>query len=202
MKYFSIKGESVSEKIIERSRFITYSLPVNTAEQAKEYLEKIRKKHSDATHNCYCYKLKDGSVKFSDDGEPSGTAGAPIQEAVVASKLTNVIVIVTRYFGGIKLGAGGLTRAYFSCAKEGLDNAEKIEYILSDIYQIELTYEEFYGASSFFNGDTVKVLNKEFGSGVTVDFAVAKNTEIQEKLASILNKKPTISRLKESYEIF
>ncbi len=202
MKYFSIKGESVSEKIIERSRFITYSLPVNSVEEARAYLEKIRKKHSDATHNCYCYKLKDGTVKFSDDGEPSGTAGAPIQEAVVTSKLTDIIVIVTRYFGGIKLGAGGLTRAYFACAKEGLDSAQRVEYVLSDIYRVELSYEEFYGASSFFNGDNVKIISKEFGSGVVVDFAVPKDCEIEERLASLINKKPAISRLKESYEIF
>ena len=93
MNYFSIKKEYINEIIIERSRFITYSLPVKTVEEAREYLEKIRKKHSDATHNCYAYKLKDGSVKFSDDGEPSGTAGAPIQEAISFSNLTDILDI-------------------------------------------------------------------------------------------------------------
>ena len=202
MRYFSIKKENINDIIIERSRFITYSLPVKSVEEAREYLEKIRKKHSDATHNCYAYKLKDGTVKFSDDGEPGGTAGAPIQEAISMSKLTNVIVIVTRYFGGIKLGAGGLTRAYFGCAKEGLDKAERVEYVMSDIYSVELSYEDFYGATAFFNADKIKVIDKQFDSGVTVIFAVEKGTEVISKIAGLINKNPTISRLREEYEVY
>lgn len=202
MNYFTIKQESINEIIIERSRFITYSLPVKTVEEARAYLEKIRKKHSDATHNCYAYKLKDGSVKFSDDGEPSGTAGAPIQEAISVSNLTDIIVIVTRYFGGIKLGAGGLTRAYFGCAKEGLDKAERVECVMADIYSVELSYEDFYGATSFFNSPKVKVLDKQFDAGVKVVFAVQKGEEVEEKMASLINKKPSISRLREEYQVF
>ena len=202
MNYFSIKKEYINEIIIERSRFITYSLPVKSVGEAREYLENIRKKHSDATHNCYAYKLKDGSVKFSDDGEPSGTAGAPIQEAISVSNLTDIIVIVTRYFGGIKLGAGGLTRAYFGCAKEGLDKAERVEYIMADVYSVELSYEDFYGATSFFNQSKVKVVNKEFDAGVKVIFAVAKGEEVEDKIASLINKKPSISRLRGEYEVF
>ena len=202
MSYTTVKGENIYEKIIEKSRFITYSFSVTTPEQAKEYLDKIRKKHSDATHNCYGYKLKDGTSKFSDDGEPSGTAGAPIFEAINTSNLVDVIVIVTRYFGGVKLGAGGLVRAYFNCAKEGLDTAEKQEYIECDNYVAFLSYEEFNACNSFFNSPIVKVKEKEFSCQVKVEFCVKKGKLVEQRLASILNKKPPISRLYTSFEVF
>ena len=202
MSYITVKGENIYEKIIEKSRFITYSFSVNTPEQAKEYLEKIRKKHSDATHNCYGYKLKDGTSKFSDDGEPSGTAGAPIFEAINTSNLVDVVVIVTRYFGGVKLGAGGLVRAYFNCAKEGLDFAEKQEYIECECYVAFLSYEEFNACGNFFNSPVVKVKEKEFSCQVKVEFCVKKGEPVEERLASILNKKPPISRLHTCFEVF
>ena len=202
MNYFTLKGEGVYEKIIERSRFITYSFCVTTQEQAKECLDKIRKKHSDATHNCYAYKLRDGACKFSDDGEPSGTAGAPIFEGINTSKLIDVLVVVTRYFGGIKLGAGGLTRAYFNCAKEALDIAEQVECIECDNYLAFLTYEEFNACGNFFNSPQVKVKQKEFSCQVKVEFCVKKGECVEERLASILNKKPPISRLYTSFEVF
>ena len=202
MAYLTVKGEGVYEKIIEKSRFITYSFCVTTPEQAKEYLDKIRKKHSDATHNCYVYKLKDGTSKFSDDGEPGGTAGAPIFEAINTSNLVDVIVVVTRYFGGVKLGAGGLVRAYFNCAKEGLDNAEKQEFIECENYVAFLSYEEFNACNSFFNSPIVKVKEKEFSCQVKVEFCVKKGEPVEQRLASILNKKPPISRLYTSFEVF
>ena len=202
MSYTTVKGENIYEKIIEKSRFITYSFSVTTPEQAKEYLDKIRKKHSDATHNCYGYKLKDGTSKFSDDGEPSGTAGAPIYEAINTSNLVDLIVVVTRYFGGVKLGAGGLVRAYFNCAKEGLDIAEKQEYIECDNYLAYLSYEDFNACNNFFNSPIVKVKEKEFSCQVKVEFCVKKGEQVEQRLASILNKKPPISRLHTSFEVF
>ncbi len=202
MGYLTVKGEGIYEKIIEKSRFITYSFSVSTSEQAKEFLDKIRKKHSDATHNCYAYKLKDGTSKCSDDGEPSGTAGTPIYEAILSSGLVDVIVVVTRYFGGVKLGAGGLVRAYLNCAKEGLDSAEKQEFVECENYAIFLTYEEFNACTNFFNSPLVKVKEKEFTCQVKVEFCVKKGESVEERLAGILNKKPPISRLHTSFEVF
>ena len=107
-----------SEKVIEKSRFLTYSTHVESEEEAKAFLAEIRKAHSLATHVCYAYIAdKIGNLqRFSDDGEPQGTAGVPILEVLKAKKLFETAVAVVRYFGGIKLGAGGLVRAYSSSA--------------------------------------------------------------------------------------
>ena len=157
----------------------------------------MKKKYYDARHNCSAFVIgeKGQLTRSSDDGEPSGTAGAPIYEAIVTSKLVDVIVIVTRYFGGIKLGAGGLTRAYFNCAKEGLDSANKQDYSLCNNYVAFLTYEEFNACGSFFNSNLVKVKDKEFTCQVKVEFCVKDGENVEDRLAGILNKKPSISRL-------
>lgn len=123
--YSTVRAEASAEQIIEKSRFIAYVSPAETREEADEFIAAIRKKHKDATHNVPAMVLGD---KFqiqwgSDDGEPQGTSGAPIVQMLVAQGLTNVVVVVTRYFGGIKLGTGGLVRAYTSSAKLGLEAA-------------------------------------------------------------------------------
>ena len=112
------------EFVVEKSRFISFACQVSTVGQANFFIESISKQHYDATHNCYAYLTDDGQ-KFSDDGEPQGTAGMPILNAIKGKNLHNVAVVVTRYFGGIKLGAGGLVRAYGKSASEALDGSEK-----------------------------------------------------------------------------
>jgi uncharacterized YigZ family protein len=123
------------EQIINKSRFIAYLYPVDNVEEAMAILGQIRKKHYDATHNCYSYiiGIDNLTAKSSDDGEPSQTAGVVIFEVLKKNNLTNVLAIVTRYFGGIKLGAGGLIRAYGSSVSEALKIAEilKIEKLLT-----------------------------------------------------------------------
>lgn len=123
--YSTVRGEGSAEQIIEKSRFITYVSPVSSKEEADEFIAAIRKKHKDATHNVPAMVLGDKmQVQWgSDDGEPQGTSGAPIVQMLVAQGITNVVVVVTRYFGGIKLGTGGLVRAYTSSAKLGLEAA-------------------------------------------------------------------------------
>ncbi len=123
--YSTVRKAANAEQIIEKSRFIAYVSPAETREEAEEFIAAIRKKHKDATHNVPAMVLGD---KFqtqwaSDDGEPQGTSGAPIVKMLVSEGITNVVVVVTRYFGGIKLGTGGLVRAYTSSAKLGLDAA-------------------------------------------------------------------------------
>ena len=119
-------GRHESEKIIEKSRFLTYSAHVESEEEARAFIAEIRSKHSLATHVCYAFiSDKTGNLqRFSDDGEPQGTAGVPILEVLKAKKLFETAVAVVRYFGGIKLGAGGLVRAYSSSAAENLDGAD------------------------------------------------------------------------------
>ena len=118
--------ESVAETVIEKSRFIASAIHVDNAEQAVEYVNAKRKNYFDATHNCYAFIAGD-KAKFSDDGEPQGTAGLPMYECIKNNSLDYVCVVVTRYFGGIKLGAGGLVRAYSGSCAEVLKQCEKLQ---------------------------------------------------------------------------
>src|SRR5699024_5195396 len=115
-EYYTIKGEGSHEVIIQKSRFIGYVKRVVTEEEAQSFIQTIKKKHHDATHNCSAYIIGDHDQiqKANDDGEPSGTAGVPMLEVLKRQTLKNTAVVVTRYFGGTKLGAGGLIRAYGS----------------------------------------------------------------------------------------
>lgn len=197
MEYFTVKGDGRSEKTIEKSLFIASCKRVETQEEARDFINSVKKKYSNATHNCHAYKLKDGSVKFSDDGEPSGTAGTPILSAIESENLCDTAVVITRYFGGIKLGTGGLTRAYFSCTKEGLQASGKARLVLSDVYSIVLSYEEFSTLTSYFK--EVTVINKEYSDCVKVEFAVEKGVDTVTQISNKINKKPSISLLKECF---
>lgn len=130
------------EIIINKSRFIGYAKPIESEEEALEFIEAIKVKHRDATHNVSAYVVGENSniQRFSDDGEPSGTAGIPALEVIKKEDLRNVVVVVTRYFGGIKLGAGGLIRAYTKGAKIGLDAGIIVEMTLHTKIKIRVDY--------------------------------------------------------------
>ncbi len=133
------KREVTSEIVIEKSRFLAAAIGVETVEEAVEFVNEKRKKFFDATHNCFAYIVGD-KAKFSDDGEPQGTAGMPIFECIKNSGLDKICVVVTRYFGGIKLGAGGLVRAYSGSCAEVLKQCEKL--VMTDCMrlQVEIDY--------------------------------------------------------------
>ena len=135
----SIKEEAIAEIIEKKSKFIAVIKPVNTKEEAEKELENVRKKFYDAKHNCYAY-IVDNYEKYSDDGEPSGTAGAPLLNLLKNEELKNVIVVATRYFGGILLGTGGLVRAYTESAQKALENAEIVKKDYGNKYILELNY--------------------------------------------------------------
>ena len=122
-EYLVPTAEGQAELTEKRSRFIGRVRPVETEEEARAFLEEVRRLHRDARHNCWCYLLKDGTVRASDDGEPQGTAGQPMLELFQRERLTNLCCVVTRYFGGVLLGTGGLLRAYTGAAREALDAA-------------------------------------------------------------------------------
>ena len=134
--YSTVLGMGQAEQVIEKSIFITYVKPVETKEEADAFVGEIRKKHKDATHNVPAMVLGDHfQVQWaSDDGEPQGTSGAPMVQMLVQEGITNVVVVVTRYFGGIKLGTGGLVRAYTSSAKQGLAAAG-----ICDVQEMQVT---------------------------------------------------------------
>lgn len=123
MNRFTVCGESKAEITVERSRFLAVAAGVTDEKQAAEFVAGVAKRFYDATHNCYAFSAG-GAKRFSDDGEQSGTAGKPILNVIEQKKLVNTAVVVTRYFGGVKLGAGGLVRAYSNAAAAALDRAE------------------------------------------------------------------------------
>ena len=116
-------GQAQAEYIEKKSRFIGQVFPITTEQEAKATIERVRRQHYDARHNCWCYILKSGQKRYSDDGEPQGTAGQPILNVLEREGVQDVLCVVTRYFGGILLGAGGLCRAYTKAAKDALDDA-------------------------------------------------------------------------------
>ena len=122
-EYFIPTAPSESELTEKRSRFIGRVWPVESEEEARALIEATRKRHYDARHNCWCYRLREGVERYSDDGEPQGTAGQPMLGVFQKEGVTNVVCVVTRYFGGVLLGAGGLVRAYTQSAKDALDAA-------------------------------------------------------------------------------
>ena len=168
-------GEGEAELIEKKSRFISHVFHITTVEEANEKLAELRKKYWDASHNCYAYILdSDNVMRFSDDGEPQGTAGMPILEVLKKQQIYCVLVVVTRYFGGILLGAGGLTRAYGKAATLGLENSGvsvlmpyysvKIATPYNFFDQIRRTYEHF----------DVSETAVEYGADVTITAAMPK----------------------------
>ena len=132
--------DAESEFVEKRSRFISSLWRVETEAEARAHLEAVRKQYYDARHHCWCYLLKDGPVRYSDDGEPQGTAGQPMLNVFQRREVTNVCCVVTRYFGGILLGAGGLTRAYARGARDALDAAGICRVSLWTLWDIPCTY--------------------------------------------------------------
>ncbi|OLO38079.1 YigZ family protein [Alkalihalophilus pseudofirmus] len=142
LSYRTVKSYGEHEINIQRSRFITYVDRATTEEEAQQFIEKIKKKHWNATHNCSAYLIgeNDEIQKANDDGEPSGTAGVPMLEVLKKRGLKDTVVVVTRYFGGIKLGAGGLIRAYGSATSEGLNATGIVERTLMQIVHTTIDY--------------------------------------------------------------
>lgn len=140
--YYTVKDNGQTEIIIQKSRFLAHAARTETEEAAQNFIESIKKEHWNATHNCSAYLIgeNDQIQKANDDGEPSGTAGVPILEVLKKKKLKDTTVVVTRYFGGIKLGAGGLIRAYGKAASEGIKATGTVERILMKIIHAKVDY--------------------------------------------------------------
>ena len=140
--FTTLKTEGCAEQVIDKSRFIAHAAPVSSREEAEKYIEMIRSRYRDATHNVPAFVLgdKQQTVWGSDDGEPGGTAGSPVALLISSEGLTNAVVVVTRYFGGIKLGPGGLVRAYTSSARMALEAAGRLDVFESVTIRIKTDY--------------------------------------------------------------
>lgn len=175
--YFTVLSETENVIVIERSKFICNVKGVDNEEDAKQYIEQIRKRHSLANHNCYAYIADDKGLiqKFSDAGEPQGTAGLPMLEVLKNKKMYKTVAVVTRYFGGIKLGTGGLTRAYGGSVSECLNHAKIADMQKARFMQIKPDYEQYSRLLKLFSVTAVSVINTEFSDGVLVDVAIKLN---------------------------
>ena len=171
--YKTIESFGMDEYIVKRSRFIGYARPVSTGEEAVAFIEEIKSKHWDATHNVYAYIIeKDNIVRYSDDGEPQGTAGIPALDVLKKEELTNLCVIATRYFGGIMLGAGGLVRAYSHTAKIAVEAAHIIQMKECAVCSCKCDYN-FYGRlSPLLFSFGAALIDTDFSENVTVSFSI------------------------------
>ncbi len=169
MKEYVTIAERAEDDFFERkSQFIGYIAPVTTEEEALAFLAEIRAKHRDARHNCFAYILQNGVKRASDDGEPQGTAGVPIMEVVEREGLTDVIVIVTRYFGGILLGAGGLVRAYAHAAKLAVDAAQRKVMSPAVLVEMKMDYNQYGRINNVLSKYTAIVQDTAFTDMVTM----------------------------------
>lgn len=202
-KYKSVAGETVTEKIIEKSRFITVSRHMCGDDGAKSFIAEVSKKHADATHNCYAYVADNlgNLLRFSDDGEPQGTAGMPMLEVLRANDLRETAVVVTRYFGGIKLGAGGLVRAYSGCVAENISAAKKVLYQTCAESDYAVDYPEVDAALRFFGKEDCNVIATDYSDKVIFKVAVKKEREanFNAALNDFLNGKVTIEKKREYF---
>lgn len=162
--YLTIQSDGKHEIIIEKSRFICHLMRVTTESEAQTFIQTIKKEHRDATHNCSAYIIgeNDQFQKAHDDGEPSGTAGVPMLEVLKKKKLKNIAVVVTRYFGGTKLGAGGLVRAYGSAVSETIQTIGIVECTLATIIKCSFAYSLVGKIENALEQKNYQISDKEF----------------------------------------
>lgn len=174
-RYTTVRTEAHVEFEEKRSLFIGHAVHVESEEEALAFIKQMKKQYSDATHNCYAYLLKGGIIaRYSDDGEPQGTAGVPMLEAIRKSGVDDVCVVVTRYFGGILLGAGGLVRAYSHSVSIALEGAEIVTYSPYLVYELRSGYSEYQKYSNILSNARAVIDNTEFGADVSVRFAIPR----------------------------
>lgn len=201
--YTTIEREAVAEFEEKKSVFIGHALPVRTEEEASAFVKELKNKYRDATHNVYAYVLGDGTVqRYSDDGEPQGTAGMPVLDVIRKSGCTDTAIVVTRYFGGTLLGAGGLVRAYSHAAKLALDEAHVITYEKYSVVKLVCSYSDY----SKYLAETEKfgLINDgvDFAESVTMNLAVksARLAELEQIISDASNGKLFLQKVGERFD--
>lgn len=175
--YLVPRGVGQAEYIEKKSRFLGGVYPVTSEQEAKEILERVRKQHYDARHNCWCYILKSGQKRYSDDGEPQGTAGQPMLNVFEREGVVDVLCVVTRYFGGILLGTGGLCRAYTKAAKDALDAAgiSRMQPWLRQ--QITVSYALFERAKLLIAAQEGAVEDAQYGADILITYRIPEGAD-------------------------
>ncbi len=187
--YKVIISEGTGEIVEKKSRFIAGVFKVESAKEAEEKIAEVSKKYWDARHNCYAYVIGSNSeiTKCSDNGEPSGTAGKPILEVINGSGITNVLIIVTRYFGGVLLGTGGLVRAYTQAAQAGLAASEVGEMVYAQKLTVVVGYNMINNVQYFFSQNDITVLDSRYEAEVQFDICV-RESDVDKTKAGLTQK--------------
>jgi uncharacterized YigZ family protein len=190
-QYLTVEQPASSQLREKGSRFITFILPVLSELEVKTELEKLRKKYHDATHHCYAWALGPGRQAFrmNDDGEPSGTAGRPIYGAIQSAGLTNVLIIVIRYFGGTKLGVSGLINAYRGSAREAISRSVIVTKTITEYYKLDFEYNLLSDVMRILKEEQVLVISNEFGMMCAMQIAIRRNdsSKVISKLSKFNN---------------
>ena len=177
LEYKTIENSYFTEWEISKSRFLTYLKHVENETDAQEFINSIKKKHFDARHNCSAYIIGERSEiqKSSDDGEPSGTAGSPMLEVLKKNELSDIVVVVTRYFGGIKLGAGGLIRAYGKSVTLGLEVSQIVKKSIFNCYQLEINYDLLGMLENYLHQNEIRIQDKAYTDKVIFTILLPQN---------------------------
>ena len=195
--------ENASDEFVEkRSRFIGYCKPVKTEQEAIDFINEKRSEHWNATHNVYAYSLREGNIKrYSDDGEPSGTAGMPVLDVMVKNEIFDVVVVVTRYFGGVLLGTGGLVRAYSHGSKIAVEAAKPVIMQNCLVCEARCAYNQYGKVSSLIIGVGAAVDDTVYESDVLVKFHIKPDLlgTLNKKLADATSGEVTVEQKDEQY---
>lgn len=201
-EYKTVEKEASDFFIEKKSKFIGYAKPVITQEEAVEFISKIKSKHWDATHNVYAYVLRENNIqRYSDDGEPSGTAGVPVLDVMLKESLVDVCVVATRYFGGTLLGAGGLVRAYSHTSKIALEVAGIITMAQCSVMSAEVDYSFYDRLNILLSDFSAVILDTSFSDKVCVEFSVKENIvdSLNAKLIDVSNGKYALKFLRSEF---
>lgn len=170
-----VKELTYNELLITKSKFLTYLIPISNLDEAKDIVDFYNKKYSDATHVCFAYILDENTFKYYDDGEPASTAGAPIYQTLKNNNLIYTLCIVIRYFGGTKLGVGGLIKAYTNSCLECLNKATVIPYQILEKYTLKTSYSTYDTLEYFLKTNNISPISKSFENDVVVNLSLSDN---------------------------
>ena len=203
LNYLTIGKTGQHELIIKKSKFICSLARTETVEEAQEFIEQVSKKYHDATHNTYAYTLglNDNQVKASDNGEPSGTAGIPELKALQLMKLKNVTAVVTRYFGGIKLGAGGLIRAYSNSVTEAAQNIGVVKCVMQQLIQFSIPYNRIDEINHYLEENRISIASQEYTTNVTIQIYLDLDQiqKVEDSLINLLSGKVEFNKLHQRF---
>ena len=203
-EFITVKENSYSEFTEKKSKFIGNLFYVESVEEAEDIIKKVRKKYFDAKHNCIAYRiLEKGQIveRFSDDGEPQGTAGSPMLNILQKNGLLNVLIVVTRYFGGILLGTGGLVKAYQKSLMLAIENSIKVKKCIGEILEVVLEYSDFENFKYYCKNNEINIVKTDYKENVVCKIELEEDKK-QKLLKDFETKNIKLNNIKELYKKF